>query len=104
MPMMSPGAPGVIRGRYLIDAMKHISSLQLTPEQIEAFAEYKASYLPEEISANSAFRRAIASHANELLDLAKPEVCAARKLGTKSYLAEEEFRERVLIEDGARVA
>jgi hypothetical protein len=78
--------------------------LLLTLEQIEAFAAYKASYLPEEIAANSAFRRAIGSHAEELLHLAEPEVCAARKRGTNSELAEDEFRERVLYNDGARVA
>jgi hypothetical protein len=80
------------------------SPLQLTSEQIQAFAAHKASYLPEEIGANSAFRGAITSQVDELLHLAEPKVCAARKRGTNSELAEDEFRERVLIEDGARMA
>src|SRR5262249_18287552 len=62
------------------------------------------SYLPEEIGANSAFRRAIASHADEWLHLAEPEVCAARKRGTNSQLAEDQFRERVLLKDGPILA
>jgi hypothetical protein len=73
-------------------------------EQIEAIAAYKASYLPEDIRANSAFRSAVGSDVDELLNLAEPKVCAARKRGTSSELAEDQFRERVLIEDETRVA
>jgi hypothetical protein len=73
-------------------------------EQIEGFAAHKASYLPKEIVANPAFHCAIRSHVNELLHLAEPRVCAARKRGTGFELAEDQFRERVLIEDRVRVA
>jgi GNAT superfamily N-acetyltransferase len=78
--------------------------LRLTFEQREAFAAYKASYLPEEIGANPAFRSAIAGDIDKLLHLAEPEVCESRRRGANSELAGDQFRERVLIEDGARVA
>ena len=78
--------------------------MRLTFEQTEWFAAYKASYLPEEFHATPTFGSAIANHVGELLQLAEPDVCRARKRGTNSELAEDEFRERVLIEDGARIA
>jgi GNAT superfamily N-acetyltransferase len=76
--------------------------LRLTLEQRDAFAAYKASYLPEEIGANPAFRSAIAADIDKLLHLAEPEVCEGRRRGTNSEVAGDQFRERVLIEDGAK--
>ena len=78
--------------------------MRLTFEQTERFAAYKASYLPEEFSANPTFGSAISSHVAELLQLAEPEVCTARKRGANSELAEDDFREWVLLDDGARLA
>jgi hypothetical protein len=60
--------------------------VRLTFEQREAFAAYKASYLPEEIGANPAFRSAIAGDIDKLLHLAEPEVCESRRRGANSEL------------------
>lgn len=76
---------------------------ELTVEQIEAFAGYKASYLPEQIRTSPAFHPAVQEHAGALARLAQPELCARRKDLIKSELAADEFRERVLFEDGAKV-
>lgn len=76
---------------------------ELTSEQIEGLVDYKASYLPGQISASPAFRPAVGQHVSSLTRLAEPEVCARRKEFMRSALAADEFRERVLIEDGAQV-
>ncbi len=77
--------------------------MKLTFEQIEEFVAYKASYLPNGLSTSTTFRPAIEQHIGALTRLAQPKVGAKRKAFLKSELDGEEFRERVLLDDGARV-
>lgn len=78
-------------------------AFELTEAQMQGFADYKASYLPSQVSAGPTFRTAIAEHVSSLAQLAEPEICARRKAFIKSELAEDAFRERVLLKDGARI-
>jgi hypothetical protein len=76
---------------------------ELTEAQIEEFAVYKASYLPEQIRTSRTFLPAIREHVRSLSELAEPTVCARRQEFIKSELDVDEFRERVLLQDGAKV-
>ena len=76
---------------------------QLTDEQIEGVARYKASYLPVAISAGLGFRPAVRKHVSDLQELGSPEVCARRRELFKLALADAEFRERIVFADGSRV-
>ena len=73
----------------------------LTEAQIQALADYKASYLPSEVCANSAFRSAIDEHVRALERLAEPETCVRRKEAFGSELDADDFRERVVLSEGA---
>ena len=72
-----------------------------TEAQIQALADYKASYLPSEVGANSAFRSAIDEHVRALERLAEPETCVRRKVALGSELDADNFRERVVLSEGA---
>jgi hypothetical protein len=76
---------------------------ELTETQIEGFAGYKASYLPERIRTSPAFLPAIREHLGSLIQLAEPEICARRGEFFKLDVTTDEFRERVLLADGAKV-
>lgn len=76
---------------------------ELTKAQIEEFAVHKASYLPEQIRTSRTFRPAIREHVRSLSELAEPTVCARRQEFIRSELGVDEFRERVLLQDGAKV-
>src|SRR5204863_10043120 len=77
---------------------------ELTKAQIDRFADYKAGYLPSEIGSGPAFRTSIGQSVRSIIQLAKTNTCLQRKEFFKSALDQDEFRERVLLEDGAKVA
>ena len=76
---------------------------KLTAAQIAGFADCRAAYLPSEIGAGPAFRPAVEQHVAALVRLTEPEVCASRRAHFKAELSADAFRERVLMQDGARV-
>jgi hypothetical protein len=76
---------------------------ELTEAQIEKFAAHKASYLPKQIRTSRTFLPAIREHVRSLSELAEPRVCARRQEFIESELDVDEFRERVLLQDGAKV-
>jgi len=78
--------------------------LELTQAQIDRFADYKARYLPRKIASGPAFRASIAQKVEAILRLAAAETCLQRKAHFESALDPDAFRERVLVEEGAKVA
>jgi len=78
--------------------------LELTQAQIDRFADYKARYLPRKIASGPAYRASIAQQVEAIVRLAAAETCLRRKAHFESALDPDAFRERVLVEEGAKVA
>jgi hypothetical protein len=77
--------------------------IELTKAHIDRFADYKAGYLPSELGSGPAFRTSIGQSMNSIVQLAETNTCLKRKEFFKSALGLDEFRERVLLEDGAKI-
>ena len=78
--------------------------LELTQAQIDRFADHKARYLPSKIASGPVFRASVVQEVEAIVRLAAAETCLGRKAHFGSALDPDAFRERVLVEEGAKIA